>query len=59
MHKYICEILKHSMQYFFSQNPQKLPLFQAVKLVVPLKKHNNKIAVECIQDIEPNHENSN
>ena len=47
------------MQYFFSQNPQKLPLFQAVKLVVPLKKHNNKIAVECIQDIEPNHENSN
>ena len=38
MHKYICNILKHSMQYCFFLNAQKSPVFQAVKLVVTLKQ---------------------
>ena len=37
MHKYICKILKNAMEYFFFLNSQKSPVFQAVKLVVPLK----------------------
>ena len=36
MHKYICKILKHSMQCFFFF--KFTPIFQAVKLVVPLKQ---------------------
>ena len=36
MHKYICTILKHSMQYFFFSNSRKSPFFQVVKLGVPL-----------------------
>ena len=37
MHKYICEIVKHSMRSFFLKKFRKINVFQTVKLVVPLK----------------------
>ena len=46
----MCKILQHPMQYFFFLNPQKSPVFQAVKLV-DLDREIDRVV--CLPEFPP------